>query len=89
MDESGKPKFIPKWEWRSTTGPNKIYIELFSWPKGHFHLDSVPRHVTGAYLLGDKDQASLKVSKAGIGIDVALPAQGLDPIATVLVLTTR
>jgi alpha-L-fucosidase len=88
-DKLGKPKFIPKWEWRSTTGPNKIYIELFTWPNGSFRLDSVPRDVTGAYLLGDENHTALKVTKTGSGIDIALPRQGLDPIATVLVLTTR
>ena len=39
-DKEGKPKFIPAWNWRSTTGPDKIYIEIFSWPKGNFHLDN-------------------------------------------------
>ena len=87
-DKDGKPKFIPKWDWRSTTGPDKIYIELFTWPQGSFHLDSVPRTVTGAYLLADKAHKPLKVTKSGSGIDVALPAHPLDPIATVLVLTT-
>ena len=28
----GKPKFTPTWNWRSTTAPNKIYIEIFTWP---------------------------------------------------------
>ncbi len=88
-DKDGKPKFIPTWEWRSTTGPNKIYIELFKWPEGTFHLASVPRTVTGAYLLADKNHTPLKLTKSGSGIDVALPAQALDPVATVLVLTTK
>jgi alpha-L-fucosidase len=88
-DRFGKAKFIPKWEWRSTTGPNRIYVELFTWPNGKFHLDKVPREVTGAYLLADKENAKLKVTKVGSGIDVALPTKGLDPIATVLVLTTK
>jgi len=89
LDKSGKPMFIPKWGWRSTTGRNKIYIELFTWPNGTFHLDSVPRDVSGAYLLADKDHTALKVTKTGSGIDVTLPANALDPIATVLVLTTK
>jgi hypothetical protein len=29
------------------------------------------------------------VTKSGMGIDVALPAQALDPVATVLVLKTK
>jgi alpha-L-fucosidase len=44
--------------------------------------------VKGAYLLADKTHTSLKVTKQGEGIDVALPGQALNPIATVLVLTT-
>ena len=44
------------------------------------------RKVTGAYLLAD--HTPLKVTKQGAGIDVTLPPKPLDPIATVLVLTT-
>ena len=87
-DEEGKPKFIPSWKWRSTTKPDKVYIHLFEWPGATFHLDKMPREVTGAYLLADPGHAPLKVAKQGGGIDVALPGGALDPIATVLVLTT-
>ncbi|WP_165876840.1 alpha-L-fucosidase [Acidipila rosea] len=88
MDKNGKPKFIPSWKWRSTTGVDKVYIQLFEWPAPVFHLDKMPRHVTGAYLLADKARTPLKVTKTGNGLDVALPEQPLDPIATVLVLQT-
>jgi alpha-L-fucosidase len=84
----GKPKFIPTWNWRSTTAPNKIYIEIFTWPSGSFHLDKLPRNVTGAYLLADPAHKSLKITKSGEGLDIQLPSQPLDPIATVLVLNT-
>jgi alpha-L-fucosidase len=87
-DEEGKPKFIPSWKWRSTTKTDKVYIHLFEWPGATFHLDKMPRTVTEAYLLADKGRAQLKVTEQGEGIDVALPAKPLDPIATVLVLTT-
>jgi alpha-L-fucosidase len=87
-DEDGKPKFVPTWKWRSTTKSNKVYIHLFEWPGATFHLDKMPRQVTGAYLLADKARAPLKVTKEGGGINVSLPGQPLDPIATVLVLTT-
>ena len=87
-DKEGKPKFIPSWKWRSTTTADKIYIELFSWPKGSFHLQSVPRTVTSAYLLTDPEHKPLKITQAGGGIDIQLPAKALDPIATVLVLNT-
>jgi alpha-L-fucosidase len=87
-DEHGKPKFIPSWKWRSTTTSSRIYIHLFEWPGTSFHLSKVPRHVTGAYLLADPSRRPLKVTQGAGGLDVSLPAQPLDPIATVLVLTT-
>jgi len=87
-DKEGKPKFIPSWKWRSTTKTDKIYIHLFEWPGATFQLDKMPRTVSGAYLLADTGQTPLKVTKQGGGIGVVLPAQPLDPIATVLVLTT-
>ena len=87
-DKNGKPKFIASWNWRSTTAPHKIYIEIFNWPQGSFHLDNLPRNVSGAYLLADKTRNPLKLTKTGTGLDVQLPAQALDPIATVLVLNT-
>jgi alpha-L-fucosidase len=88
-DKDGKPKFIPDWKWRSTTTADRIYVEIFAWPSGSFHLNKVPRQVTGAYLLSDKSQTPLKITKSGVGsIDIALPAEAPDPIATVLVLKT-
>ncbi|WP_263384117.1 alpha-L-fucosidase [Granulicella arctica] len=91
-DKKGQPKFNTTWEWRSTTAPDKIYITLFKWPGSTFHLDmkdaKSPRTVTSAYLLADKSHKALKVTHTGTAIDVALPSQALDPIATVLVLNT-
>jgi alpha-L-fucosidase len=87
-DKNGKPKFIPSWGWRSTTTSSKIYIHLFEWPGTSFRLDKVPRSVTGAYLLADETHKPLTVSASGGGITVSLPERPLDPIATVLVLTT-
>jgi alpha-L-fucosidase len=87
-DRRGNPKFIPTWNWRSTTGPNKIYIEIFNWPTGSFHLDKLPRKVTSAYLLADPAHQPLKLTQTGDALDVQLPAKSLDPIATVLVLNT-
>ncbi|HEU5457787.1 MAG TPA: alpha-L-fucosidase [Terracidiphilus sp.] len=87
-DGSGKPKFIPSWKWRSTTKPDRIYIHLFEWPGTSFHLGSVPRTVTGAYLLADASRSPLKVDHTGSGVTITLPSKPLDPVATVLVLTT-
>jgi alpha-L-fucosidase len=88
-DDHGKPKFVPAWDWRSTTGKNKIYIELLKWPESSFHLPKTSRTVTGAYLLADATHKPLKLTPGPNGIDVALPPKALDPVATVLVLTTR
>ena len=85
----GKPKFIPAWNWRSTTTSNKIYLEILTWHAGSFHLEKVPRTVTGAYLLADKTKRALKITEVANGIDIALPNKPLDPIATVLVLDTK
>jgi alpha-L-fucosidase len=88
-NDEGKPKFIPAWNWRSTTKADKIYIEIFNWPSsGTFHLDNLPRKVTEAYLLADDAHKPLKLKRTRDGLDVQLPAQALDPIATVLVLRT-
>ena len=88
-DKSGKPKFVPAWNWRSTTRPDKVYVELFTWPSGKFHLNKMPRTVTGAYLLADSSHKPLKFTQTGTDVDVELPAKSLDPIATVLVLQTK
>lgn len=87
-DQNGKPRFIPSWKWRSTTKSDKIYVHLFEWPGTSFHLDSVPRTVTGAYLLADASRHPLSVAHSGSGVTVSLPEKPLDPIATVLVLNT-
>jgi alpha-L-fucosidase len=88
-NKEGKPKFIPAWNWRSTTTADKIYVEIFNWPtSGSFHLNKLPRKVTGAYLLADSAQKPLKLNQSGDSLDVQLPAKALDPIATVLVLKT-
>jgi alpha-L-fucosidase len=88
-DKKGNPKFVASWDWRSTTKAGKIYVELFKWPDGAFHLDKLPRPVIGAYLLADAKRTPLKLTKVGDGLDVQLPAKALDPVATVLVLETK
>ena len=87
-DKAGKPKFVPSWEWRSTTKADKVYLEIFSWPAdGKFHVPALTRKVTGAHLLADKK--SVKFTQSGAGVDLVLPAKGLDSVATVVVLETK
>lgn len=81
-----QPKWIPAWEWRSTTKADKVYLEIFKWPGATLHVDNMPRSVTGAYLLATKQE--LKFRQTDTGLDVALPEAPLDPIATVVVLRT-
>jgi alpha-L-fucosidase len=88
-DGKGKPKWIPVWDWRSTTAKDKVYVEVFAWPKGALHLDKLPRTVTGAYLLADATHAPLKFKQTGGAVEVELPGKPLDPIATVVVLETK
>ncbi|HMH11964.1 MAG TPA: alpha-L-fucosidase [Edaphobacter sp.] len=88
-NDDGKPKFISAWNWRSTTTSNKIYVEIFTWPAGSFHLEKVPRTVIGAHLLADKTKRPLRITNVANGVDIALPNKPLDPIATVVVLETR
>ena len=87
-DAKGKPKFIASWDWRSTTKAEKIYIEIFKWPHGSFHLDQMPRTVKSAYLLADSSKKPLTMKQTGGAVDIQLPANAADPIATVLVLET-
>ncbi len=87
-DKEGKPKFVSSWKWRSTTKAHEVYVHLFEWPGSTFHLDKMPRKVTGAYLLSDKAKTPLKFAKKGDGLDITLPEQTPDPIATVVVLKT-
>ena len=87
-DKNGNPKFVPAWDWRSTTTPDKVFLELFTWPHGAFHLDKMPRTVTAAYLLADPVRTPLKFTQTAGAVDIQLPAQPLDPIATVVVLET-
>jgi alpha-L-fucosidase len=87
-DKNGKPKFVPAFDWRSTTAKDKVYIEIFHWPAGGFHVDKMPRKVTGAYLLADAAKKPLVWKQTGGSVDVTLPKAALDQVATVLVLTT-
>jgi alpha-L-fucosidase len=74
---------------RKATRANRIYIEFFTWPHSTFHLDRVPRNVTGAFLLADGSKKRLKVAKSASGVDIELPSHASDPIATVVVLETE
>jgi len=56
-------------------------------PQDIAQRDDFAREV-GAYLLADKAHKPLKITKVGEGLDIAVPTQPLDSIATVVVLNT-
>jgi alpha-L-fucosidase len=88
-DKSGKPKWIPKWDWRATSKKGKVYVHLFEWPGKTFHIDAGGIRVKSAWLLADANHAPLKLAQNGKTLEVQLPEKPLDPIDTVLVLETK
>ncbi|MEW9571020.1 alpha-L-fucosidase [Rhodanobacter sp. Si-c] len=88
-DSDGKPVWVPTWDWRATSRPGKVYIHLLEWPGSSFRIADATIHATGAYLLADPQHTPLKFAQHGTQLDVQLPAKPLDPIDTVLVVTTK
>ncbi|MBD8899167.1 alpha-L-fucosidase [Rhodanobacter sp. DHG33] len=88
-DSDGKPVWVPTWDWRATSRPGKVYIHLLEWPGSSLHIADADIHATGAYLLADPQHKPLKFTQHGTQLDVQLPAKPLDPIDTVLVVTTK
>jgi alpha-L-fucosidase len=85
-DKKGQPVFIPAWNWRCTTKPGKIYVEIFNWPAGTIELPAVKDRIVKASLLADPDRHPLDVHQTAAGVTVALPARAPDPVASVLCL---
>jgi len=84
-DKKGKPKFIPVWDWRATTKPGKIYLEIFQWPAdGKFLVPGLQSKVEQAYLLADHQQLQTKADATGVII--SLPADAPDKTASVVCL---
>ena len=87
-DKSGKPKFIPAWDWRATTKLGKIYLEIFKWPTdGKFEVAGLESKVKKAYLLAGHKK--LKVDQTAAGVSLALPAEAPDKIASVVCLEIK
>ena len=84
-EKNGKPKFITAWDWRATTKPGRIYLEIFKWPtSGKFELAGLQSKVSKAYLLAGRK--GLKVDQTDAGVTIALPAEAPDKIASVVCL---
>jgi alpha-L-fucosidase len=98
-DGDGNPKFIPAWNWRSTTKPGewifglrvrptKIYLEIFEWPADEkFELAGLQSPVTKAYLLAGHQK--LPVTQSGSHVTLKLPATAPDKIASVICLEIK
>jgi alpha-L-fucosidase len=88
-DKKGKPVFKPAWDWRATTKPGKIYIQIFKWQAGKIELPAVKGKVTKAYLLADETHTALDVKQTDTGVTISLPDKAPDAIASVLCLDIR
>lgn len=77
----------PPWG-RATQKPGKLYLHVFDWPKdGKLAVSQVnAKKITAAYLLADASQTPLGVTAQPDGVEIALPAQAPDPIASVVVI---
>jgi alpha-L-fucosidase len=67
-------------DWRCTTKPGKIYLEIFKWPGKQFSVPAGCPPIKAAYLLSD--HKPLTVSDK----NVSLPETAPDPICSVLTL---
>ena len=84
-DKKGKPQFVTAWEWRATTKPGKIYLEIFHWPSdGKFELPQLRSKVGKAYLLAGHKR--VKFEQGDRGVSLSLPDKAPDPIASVVCL---
>jgi alpha-L-fucosidase len=82
-DEAGKPKFIPEWNWRCTSGNGKIYVMIFNWPaEGKLMLPGLTNKVTKAFLLSDNKTVTF--NQSNIGLTLNLPREAPDKIASVV-----
>jgi len=69
---------------RATRKGNRIYLHVFDWPQGTLKVPALSEKVNKAYLLARPDE-TLPL-KQGNNIEISLPDQPVDPIATVIVL---
>ena len=83
--KKGQSQFIPSWDWRATTKPGKIYLEIFKWPAdGKFNVPGLQSQVREAYLLAGHKQ--IKFQQQANGVSLTLPEKAPDAIASVACL---
>ena len=77
---------IDKPEWgRLTTKPSQqeIFLHVFTWPpNGILEVDGLTHQVTSAELLAD--QSLIPIHREGTKLELELPAEAPDPIASVI-----
>jgi alpha-L-fucosidase len=84
-DRTGKALFVPSWDWRATTKPGRIYLEIFNWPAdGKFSVPGLQSPVSKVYLLAHHKKVAFTQDDAGVSL--TLPKDAPDPIASVVCL---
>jgi len=72
---------------RTTQKGSTVYLHVFDWHRGPFHLEGLePRVVAATLLSGGK---ALPFTQNGDRLEVQLPAEAPDPNVTVIALKTR
>jgi len=73
---------------RATSKAGRVYLHVFDWPQdGKLRVPSWGAKVKRAYLLSNP-KSNLKFAADDAGINVQMPSQTVDAIATVVVLET-
>jgi alpha-L-fucosidase len=82
-------KTQPAWG-RITRKGDTLYLHVFDWPEaGKLFLPLQDSRVVGAYWLADREiTVPVAAAKDGSGIEISLLAKPLDPIDTVVAVTT-
>jgi len=69
---------------RATQKPGRLFLHVFDWPKDGRLLVPVAGGIKRVYPLGRPDEnLATKATKAGV--EIAVPAQGWDPVVSVMV----
>ncbi|MGD7651889.1 MAG: alpha-L-fucosidase [Verrucomicrobiales bacterium] len=83
-DNKGRPKFIAKKQWRATTKPGLLFIQLFNWPKGRITIPAVKETVTSASFLAHPEKPPLPFEQTAGGVTISLPEEAPDNPITVI-----
>ena len=85
-NDKGKPVFVAQNAWRCTAKPGKLFITVFTAPKGDLFLPQPVSPVAKAYLLGDAARTPVAVRQTEKGIALTLPSQALEALVPVICL---